>query len=275
MEKLYLLAKIFKMNKNHIFLFLFLILLTVSSCVPTKDLKYLQDNSNSNAPLLMNEIVKKPYRIQSNDILVINIKTIDPELTEMFKVSEGGRNIVSEQILFFEGFNVDDHGNIRIPILDEVKVLGLTTEEVRLTIEKRLLEEYFNEEASLFVTVKLAGIRYTINGEIKSPGTNIIYNERATIMDAVSSSGDITMTGDRKNVLIIRQYPHGVEMHTINLLDKKALESPYYYLQPNDFILINPLKQKSWGTGTTGIQTLTTIISALSLVTSIIVLSRL
>lgn len=274
MEKLYLLAKNFKMNKNHILLFLFLVLLT-ASCVPTKDLKYLQDNQNSRDTLTMSEIVKKPYRIQSNDILVINIKTIDPQLTEMFKVTEGNRNIVNEQIMFFEGFNVDDHGTIRIPILDEVKVLGLTTEEVRLTIEKRLLEEYFNAEASLFVTVKLAGIRYTINGEIKVPGTNIIYNERATIMDAIANSGDITMTGDRKNVLIVRQYPHGVEMHTINLLDKKALESPYYYIQPNDFILVNPLKQKSWGTGTTGIQTLTTIISALSLVTSIIVLSRL
>ncbi|WP_396150015.1 polysaccharide biosynthesis/export family protein [Flavobacterium sp.] len=262
------------MNKNHIFLLLFLVLLTVS-CVPTKDLKYLQNQNDSNDTLVMSEIVKKPYRIQSNDILVINIKTIDPDLTEMFKVSDGNRNIVSEQVMFFEGFNVDDHGNIRIPILNEVKVLGLTTEEVRKNIERRLLDEYFNAEASLFVTVKLAGIRYTINGEIKSPGTNIIYNERATIMDAISNSGDITMTGDRKNVLIIRQYPHGVEMHTINLLDKKALESPYYYIQPNDFILINPLKQKSWGTGTTGIQTLTTIISALSLVTSIIVLSRL
>lgn len=262
------------MNKNHIFLFIVLVLLT-ASCVPTKDLKYLQNHNQRGDTLTVSEIVKKPYRIQSNDILVINIKTIDPQLNEMFKVSEGSRNIVNEQIMFFEGFNVDDHGNIRIPILGEVNVLGNTTEEVRSTIEKRLLEEYFNAEASLFVTVKLAGIRYTINGEIRSPGTNVIYNERATIMDAISNSGDITMTGDRKNVLIVRQYPHGVEMHTINLLDKKALESPYYYIQPNDFILINPLKQKSWGTGTTGIQTMTTIISALSLVTSIIVLSRL
>lgn len=251
------------------------IVLVTSSCVPTKDLKYLQSNHEQKDTLVMSQIVKKPYRIQSNDILVINIKTIDETLTEMFQVSSGNRNIVNEQIIYFEGFNVDDHGNIRIPILGEVAVIGKTTEEVRLNIEKRLLEEYFNEEAELFITVKLAGIRYTINGEIKMPGTSTIYNERATIMDAISNSGDILITGDRKEVLIVRQYPHGVEMHTINLLDKKALESPYYYLQPNDFILINPLKQKSWGTGTTGIQTLTTIISALSLVTSIIVLSRL
>jgi polysaccharide export outer membrane protein len=274
MEKLYLLAKNFKMNKTLMVLVMFIILVT-SSCVPTKDLKYLQSTYEQKDTLVMSQLVKKPYRIQSNDILVINIKTIDATLTEMFQVSDGNRNIVNEQILYFEGFNVDDHGNIRIPILGEVAVLGKTTEEIRLNIEKRLLEEYFNKEAELFITVKLAGIRYTINGEIRSPGTNIIYNERATIMDAISNSGDILITGDRKEIIIVRQYPHGVEMHTVNLLDKKALESPYYYLQPNDFILINPLKQKSWGTGTTGIQTMTTIISALSLVTSIILLSRL
>jgi polysaccharide export outer membrane protein len=274
MEKLYLSAKIFKMNKSQLINLFFIGFLFVS-CVPTKELKYLQNDKNQNDTLVMSQLVKKPYRIQSNDILVINIKTIDATLTEMFKVSEGNQNMINETILFFNGFNVDDHGKIRIPILGEVNVLGKTTEEIRLDIEKRLLEEYFNAEAELYITVKLAGIRYTINGEIKTPGTNIIYNERATIMDAISNSGDITITGDRKNVIIIRQFPHGVEMHTINLLDKKALESPYYYMQPNDFILINPLKQKSWGTGTTGIQTLTTIISTLSLVTSIIVLSRL
>ncbi|WP_321538970.1 polysaccharide biosynthesis/export family protein [Flavobacterium piscinae] len=267
-------AKNFKMNKTLMVIVMFIVLVT-SSCVPTKDLKYLQSNHEQKDTLVMSQLVKKPYRIQSNDILVINIKTIDATLTEMFQVSDGNRNIVNEQIIYFEGFNVDDHGNIRIPILGEVAVLGKTTEEIRLNIEKRLLEEYFNEEAELFITVKLAGIRYTINGEIKSPGTNIIYNERATIMDAISNSGDILITGDRKEVIIVRQYPHGVEMHTVNLLDRKAIESPYYYLQPNDFILINPLKQKSWGTGTTGIQTMTTIITALSLVTSIILLSRL
>lgn len=274
MEKLYLLAKNFVMNRNVLLLLIGVVFMTIS-CVPTKDLTYLKDNGDTSDTLVMNEIVKKPYRIQSNDVLVINIKTIDPLLTEIFKTSEGRSNVINEQALYFDGFNVDDHGNIRIPVLGEVKVLGFTTEEIRLTIEKRLLEEYFNAEANLFVTVKLAGIRYTINGEINSPGTNIIYNERATIMDAISSSGDITITGDRKNVIIVRQYPHGVEMHTINLLDKKALESPYYYIQPNDFILVNPLKQKSWGTGTTGIQTMTTIITAISLITTILVLTRL
>lgn len=262
------------MNKTNLIIF-FLLLLSISSCVPTKDLTYLQDNGTVKDSVVVNQAVRKPYRVQTNDILMINIKTIDPKLSTMFRPTERLQSNNNEQTLFFEGFTVDDHGNVKIPVLGEVSVIGKTTEEIRILIEKRLLEEYFNIEANLFVSVKIAGTRYTINGEIKIPGTNTLFVENATIMDAISNSGDITMTGDRKNVIVVRQYPHGVEMHTINLLDKKALESPYYYLQPNDFILVNPLKQKSWGTGTTGIQSLTTIISVLSLATTIIVLMQL
>ncbi|MBA4153347.1 polysaccharide biosynthesis/export family protein [Flavobacterium sp.] len=262
------------MNKINLFIF-FILLLFFSSCVPTKDLTYLQDNGQVKDSIVVNQTVRKPYRVQTNDILMINIKTIDPKLSAMFRPTERLQSNNNEQTLFFEGSTVDDHGNVRIPVLGEVNVIGKTTEEIRILIEKRLLEEYFNIEANLFVSVKIAGMRYTINGEIKVPGTSTLFVENATIMDAISNSGDITMTGDRKNVIVVRQYPHGVEMHKINLLEKKALESPYYYLQPNDFILINPLKQKSWGTGTTGIQSLTTIISVLSLATTIIVLMQL
>jgi len=262
------------MNKFTLFV-LFLILVMYSACVPIKELTYLQNIGNTADSVMVNQAVRKPYRVQSSDILMVNIKTIDEELTAMFKPADRGQGIINEQILFFEGFTVDDHGLIRIPLLGELLVIGKTTEEIRIDIEKKLAEEYFKIEANIFVSVKLAGIRYTINGEVKVPGTNTLFVENATIMDAISTSGDVTMTGDRRNVIIVRRYPHGVEMHTINLLDKKALESPYYYLQPNDFILVNPLKQKSWGTGTTGLQSLSTIISVLSLATTIIVLTRL
>lgn len=273
-EKLSLFAKILRMNifKCMTALVLFTLL---SSCVPTKDLIYLQDKGNTNDTTTINEILKKPYRVQINDLLHINIKTIDPQLTALFQQVESNmqRN-QNEQNIFFEGYSVDNHGLIRIPVLGEVKVLGLTVEEIRMKIETKLLEEFFNKEVNLFVSVKIAGIRYTINGEVMVPGTKILYTERATILDAVANAGDITMTGDRKNVKIIRQFPTGIEMHTIDLTDKNVIESPYFYLMPNDYILVNPLKQKSWGTGTTGLQSLTTVISILSLVATVLVLTQ-
>lgn len=252
------------------------LLLLCSSCIPNKDLVYLQNNEKETKPIEVNESVSKPYRVQTDDILSITIKALDQKLVEMFNTSTTGQSQTnsSSQSLYFTGYTVDDHGNIRIPVLGELNVLGYTIDEIRETIEKKLLSDYFKTEARLFVTVRIAGLRYTINGEISVPGTNILYQDKATIMEAIANSGDITLTGNRKQVQLIRKYPHGYETYSIDLTKASAMESPYFYIQPNDYIYIKPLRQKSWGTGTTGVQTITTIITALSLVATTILLTR-
>lgn len=257
--------------------FLSIIAVLFTSCISTKDLTYLQPNQTSKSDSIrVAKEVSKPYRIQTNDILSINIKASDQKLVEIFSTSTEGsnQNQRSPQTLYFNGYTVDDHGNIRMPILGEVNVLGYTADEVRQKIEKQLLEEYFKKEANIFVTVKLAGLRYTINGEIGSPGTNVLYQDRATIMEAIANSGDITTTGNRKEVQIIRKFAHGFETYSIDLTNEAAMNSPYYYIQPNDYIIVKPLKQKTWGTGVTGVQSVATIMSAISLITTLLVLSK-
>lgn len=263
------------MNKSIVCL-LVIVGFMFTSCIPTKDLIYLQNKDNTQTNEVIIPVVSKPYRLQTNDVVSITIKAIDPKLVAMFSPSgEADQSSQTDVGLYFDGYTVDDHGNIRIPVLGELNVIGYTLDEVRQKVEKKLLEEYFNKEANIFVVVKLAGIRFTINGEISEPGTNTLYQEKVTIMEAIASAGDITITGDRKSVTIIRQFPHGTEMHDIDLTDIKAMQSPYYFIQPNDYIYIKPLKQKSWGTGTTGIQSLTTIITALSLITTVLLLIQL
>lgn len=260
------------MNKAFL-LFLLFIGMILTSCVPTKDLIYLQKSENGETPGSINPVGAKPYRVQTNDILSIKIKALDPKLVQIFNTAEeSGARIVSDQTLYFDGYNVDDHGNIRVPILGNVNVMGYTIEEIRNKLEKQLLDEYFNKEANIFITVKLAGLRYTVNGEITNPGTKILFQEKVNVLEAIANSGDITMVGNRKDVTIIRQYPHGTEMHTLDLTDVNVVNSPYYYIQPNDYIYIKPLKQKSWGTGTTGIQSIGTLVTLISLVTTTIVL---
>ncbi|MAL58850.1 MAG: sugar transporter [Flavobacteriaceae bacterium] len=255
-------------------LFFGIIAICLASCVSQKQLTYLQeDNTTTKDSLIPIQKMKEPYRLQINDLLSIRVKALDDELVNIFNpVSETNPNATGEQRLYYDGFKVDSHGNIRIPILGEIPVLGNTIEEVRLDLEKRLLEDYFKAEANIFVTVKLAGIRYTINGEIGRSGSNIIYRDQATIMEAIGNSGDIPVTGDKRNVVIIRQYPLGQKVHHIDLTSIDAMSSPYYYIQPNDLIIINPLPQKSLGTGTTGIQSFTTIFSVLSVLTTTILL---
>ena len=216
---------------------------------------------------------QNPYRVQVNDILNIRVKALDQESVQIYNpAGEGDLNASGDQKAFFDGFTVDLHGNIRIPVLGKMNVLGYTTEEIEKLIETKILVDEFKEAANIFVTVKLTGLRFTVTGEVRSTGTQTLYQPRVNIFEALANAGDIEVTGDRKDVIIIRQYPQGQTIHHLNLLDVNVMDSPYYYIQMNDIIYVKPLKQKSWGTGVTGIQTIGTIVTALSLVTTTLLL---
>lgn len=238
-----------------------------SSCITNKDVVYLQDKGTISKDSLLIKELFKPYRVQVNDILSINVKALDKELTSIFNPTEGVNSGSQGGGLYFSGFTVDLHGNIKFPILGEINVLGFTIAEIEEKVKNELLAQYFKESAQLFVTVKLAGLRYTTIGEV-STGVHTLYQDRVNIIEAIANAGDINQTGDRKDVLIIRQYPDDQKIHHIDLTDIAAMHSPYYYIQPNDIILVKPLKRKALGAGQTGMQNITTVASILSVLVS-------
>ena len=259
---------------NRLLLLTGLLLCVLStSCIPIKDIVYLQENDMLTDSTQVMVEMQKPYRVQINDILNIRVKALDQETVSILNpAGEENLNADSAERAYFDGFTVDMHGNIRIPTLGKINVLGFTCEEIEKRVEKQLLEEQFKETANIFVTVKLAGLRFTASGEINSPGSITLYQERVNIFEAVANAGEIPITGNKKEVQIIRQYPQGQKIHTLDLTDINVMKSPFYYIQPNDVVYVKPLKQKTWGTGTTGIQTLTTIVSIITLFTTTLLL---
>ena len=258
------------------FLLLLLLIATVTSCIPNKDLVYLQGKPVKSSEI--KRINNEPYRLRVNDIILVNIKSSTPELVSLFSVTENNTNANAagggQGVGFFTGYNIDTKGNIRLPYLGEINVLGYTTKEVRQKLES-LLQNYFNSSDDFFVDVKLDGIRYTIMGEVSSPGQKQVYTTQLSIFDAVTNAGDILITGNRKDVEVFRFKPSGeIEKFNLDLTDVSTLNSRSFYIQPNDFINIKPLKQKSWGTGTTGLGSFTTIASLISIVISTILISR-
>lgn len=246
----------------------------VSSCVTNKDVVYLQeDNRIEGDSILLNEVAK-PYRVQVGDILRISVKALDKELTEIFDPSDLGGQDQGQSGLYFTGFTIDLHGKIEFPILGEINVLGRTLEDIEDKVEFLLLEKYFKKTAEIFVTVKLPGLNYSVVGEVKGGGSKVLFKERVNIIEAITNAGDILSTGDRKDVLIIRQYPNGQKIHHINLTSIDAMRSPYYYIQPNDMILVKPLKRKSLGAGQTAVQTISTMASLLSVLISTYFLTK-
>jgi polysaccharide biosynthesis/export protein len=247
-----------------------IMLLSFTSCISTKEMTYLQKTESSVDSIISIQRLQKPYRIQVNDLLSIRVKALDQELVGMFNpINDANAAATGEEKMYYDGFTVDLHGNIRVPSLGEINVLGYTVDEVREKIEEELLSKYFKSEANIFVTVKLAGIRFTTLGEIGS-GSQVIYKEQVTIMEAVAQAGGIGEYGDRENVRIIRQTPAGEKIYEIDLTNIDATKSPYYYIQPNDLILVNPVPQKAIGIGTTGFALIRDIASIVTLLTSVI-----
>jgi polysaccharide export outer membrane protein len=246
-------------------LFVIFLLLLASSCVPTHKITYLQESKTTlNDSLITIRKMQPPYRLQINDVLSIQIKApLDPDLVQMFDIADGGSGD-----LYFTGYSLDQHGDIRIPQLGKIKALGMTVEELRELIEKRLVKEYFKENANLFVTVKLDGLRYTMVGEVGGTGQKTIYRDQVSIIEAIADGGGVPITGDLTAVKIVRQYPEGVRTHELDLTTIDVVYSPYYYIQPNDMIVVSPLPQKALGTGTTGLASFTTIISIFTLLVS-------
>ncbi|TYA71406.1 polysaccharide biosynthesis/export family protein [Seonamhaeicola marinus] len=256
--------------KPNFWLYCILFSLLLSSCITNKDVVYLQEKGTIASDSLQIRELSKPYRVQVNDILYINVKALDEELVNIFNpVSQENtnQNQGGNSGLYFNGFTVDMHGDIKFPILGKLQVLGYTVQEIEAKVKEELLKQYFKETAQIFVTVKMAGLRYSTVGEI-SAGVHTLFQDRVNIIDAIANAGDIKVTGDRTDVLVIRQYPDGQKIHHIDLTDITAMKSPYYYIQPNDIIMVKPLKRKALGAGETASQTITTVASIFSVLVS-------
>jgi polysaccharide export outer membrane protein len=242
-----------------VFLFLFL------SCVPTKDLIYLSGTPKENKEI--HKINTNPYKLQVGDNISIDVTSDNVNLVAVFLKSSGS---LSENTSSPVIYSIDVNGNIRMPILGEINVLGYTTKEVRVKIEEKFAN-YFMKEDSYFVSVKLDGIKYTIMGEINSPGPKVVYQNQLSILDAITFSGDIPISGDKKNVEVIRISPNGNKKLTIDLTSINALNSEIFFIQNNDYINIKALRQKSL---TAGLGSITGIVSLISLLTTTVLILR-
>jgi polysaccharide export outer membrane protein len=248
-------------------------LLFFSGCVPIERLTYLQEGEEKPDYQLQHS----SYLLQPNDILSVTIRSYDLETSQYFNISNtsGQAAIQAGDIMFYlQGYSVDLEGKINLPILGQVAVTGKTIAEIQVLVEMAL-KPYFTEEA-VNVTVQLAGIRYAVVGEVNRPGKYVVYQNQVNIFEALANAGDISIVGDRKEVMIVRQMPEKVETFYLDLTDSRVINDPHYFIQPNDIINVQPLRQKSLGIGTTGFQTFSQLFSLLaSTITLIIAINSL
>ncbi|MGB3590688.1 MAG: polysaccharide biosynthesis/export family protein [Nonlabens sp.] len=253
------------------FLTAILTCLLVTSCIPTKKLTYLQEAPETDASITQGiRKIQPPYRFKVNDIVSVRIQyPSDRELEALFNVVQGEAG--SE--LYYSGYSIDIHGNIRVPKIGEVSAIGKTADELRESIELELSKIYKFQQ-NYFVRVKLSGIKYTMTGEVTSPGQYTVLQNQINIVEAVSQGGGVPITGDLTDVRVIREINGMLTTFNADLTQKSVINSPAYQIQNNDMIIVKPLPQKAIGTGTVALESFTTIFGLLlSALTAIILVT--
>jgi polysaccharide export outer membrane protein len=225
-------------------LFLISIVCVLSSCASTKKLRYFQDLSEANTAADLDIAKYSEPNIQPDDILSININTIDAEATNSINSRNGNYANVTGQpgsVTATSGYLVDKEGNVDVPVLGKIKLGGLTTLQAREAIRTKALTSFKNP----VVDVRFSNFKITVIGEVNHPASYIIPNEQVTLLDAIGYAGDLTVYGKRENILLIRKSTGGKNFSVKMDITKKAtLSSPYFYLRQNDVIYVEPNKTK-------------------------------
>lgn len=237
----------------------------LASCVPNKRIVYLQD-TNETADTLY-QTYPNNYKLQNGDIVGIEVKmaTDNPILQNIFDEPPRNFNMNSGSsgggdFFYLNGYTLDDSGYISLPVVGRINLSGMTIFEANNRVQT-VFDQYLSNS---YITVRFGGLRYAVMGEVRRPGKYVTLQNRMTIFEALANAGDLTELAKRDKVTIIRQYPEGSRIHEINLLDEQIIRSPYYYIQPNDLIYIQPLKIRALGTGTNALQSVTAIATILS-----------
>jgi polysaccharide export outer membrane protein len=220
--------------------------LVFSSCANTKKLKYFQDLSESNEAKQINIADYTEPVIQPDDILAINVNTIDPQATYAINSRNGGFSNVgvnpqSGMITPVSGYLVDKTGFVDVPVIGRVKLAGLTTLNARDVVRTKATDFFKNP----IVDVRFSNFKITVIGEVNRPASYIIPNEQVSLLDAIGYAGDLTVYGKRNNILLIRKDAEGKDITIkLDLTKKITLSSPYFYLRQNDVVYVEPDKTK-------------------------------
>lgn len=270
--------KKFKSNTLFFNIIACIVLIHFASCQSYKHIPYFQNIPSDSGTVVYKDGVQIPVTevrditIQSNDILNISIQTIDPDINSAFSPAATSPTTASASAVAntsaangntnaITGFQVDNSGEVEIPIAGKIKVAGLTTALAREAIRTKA-EKYYKDP---IVNVQIVNFKVTVIGEVMRPGAYLINGERATILDALGQAGDITIYGMRTNVMLSRKENGQQKMVRFDLTTTDIYQSPYFYLKQGDMIYVTPAKTKANSADGTLTRTYALISSTLAL----------
>lgn len=228
-------------SKKFFFLAILSSVLLLGSCAKKRNLVYFSDVQQNEAFQTAITNAHEP-RIQPGDIMGINVSSLDPASNAMFNTGAlqtySGTNSASGTTtnLGKEGYLVGKDGSINFPIIGKIELQGLTLTESLAKMESELLK--FVKDP--IVNINYLNFKVTVIGEVNRPGSFSVDKDKINVLEALGNAGDMTAYGKRENVLIIREYNGKREMARLNLNSSSSFNSPYFYLQQNDMVYVQP-----------------------------------
>ncbi len=234
--------------KRLLYLFIISSVFLICSCGNPRRLIYFNDAGDS--ALIVSQIPKKTEpTVQPGDILTITVSSLNSESNQLFNkgVLSGGQSGAMGGLGSGDGYLVNSNGNITFPVLGQIKLAGLTKDEVR----KKMVDELSTFVKDPIVSVRFSNFRITVVGEVNKPATFTVPNEKINIIEALGLAGDMTAYGKRNNVLLIREENGERMLVRLDMNKKEILNSPYFYLKQNDVLYVEPVKYKDPSNGRT------------------------
>jgi polysaccharide export outer membrane protein len=223
-------------------LVIFLAAILLTSCVPMKRIRYLQDpKKEKEARTEFEKAEAEEYLVHKGDNLFIKVNTLEDK-NNYFDEPGGATNYYSESGIYLNSYTVNDSGYVEFPLIGKIMVNNFTIEQIQKELQRKVNDYVKNT----IVIVKLANYRISMLGEFKNPGKYLVYQDKINIFEAIAMAGDMTDFAKRDEVLLVRQGENGAKTKRLNLNDYSLLESEYYYLMPNDLVYVEPLKGKQF-----------------------------
>lgn len=245
----------------------------VCSCKVPKDVVYFQGIDDLSEEKLT-QMSSQSYstKITYDDLLAISVSAWDPAAVTPFNpptfafASQGEEPIEISEAMY--NYLVDKDGNIKFPIIGTVHVAGLSKTEISNKLES-LISKYVDKP---LVNVQLLNFKVTLMGDFNRPGTYSVKNDRVSILDAIGYAGDLQLTANRTNIMVIRELEGKKKIYRMDITNPNIFESPCFYLQQNDVVYVEPIatKLKARNTTTRNFSIASSIISTLSVVASMI-----
>ncbi|MGB0897454.1 MAG: polysaccharide biosynthesis/export family protein [Flavobacteriaceae bacterium] len=248
---------------NQHFLVFVIALFLLQSCASKKDIVYFQDN------YAFETLEHHDARIMVNDILKIEVSAAIPEIAMPYNTfPSNGVAPTTAEALKLQGYLVTANGEITFPVLGTINVKGMTTKDVEAHIVELLSTGGHIKDA--VVHARIVNAKVTILGEVNLPGTYNFTEQNITLPQALGYAGDLTINGQRHDVMVIRQQDGVREIGHIDMTKTDWFNNEYYYVQQNDVIVVHPNNPKVKSAGFVG--NAVTILSIVSILLSTAIL---